>query len=161
MEANYFTILYWFCHTSTWICHGCTCVPHPEPSSHLPPCTIPLGHPSAPAQSILYPASNLDCWFISYMTLYMFQFFHKLLKWRFWLHPGCALWQNLASSKPRLTWIYMFFDLACLSSSFSQLITLHVMSMMYSVMAEKKLEKYFDMQFQLSIIMLIEHLYYW
>ena len=20
----YFTILYWFCHTSTWICHGCT-----------------------------------------------------------------------------------------------------------------------------------------
>ena len=31
MEANYFTILYWFCHTSTWICHGCTCAPHPEP----------------------------------------------------------------------------------------------------------------------------------
>ena len=23
MEANYFTILYWFCHTSTWIRHGC------------------------------------------------------------------------------------------------------------------------------------------
>ena len=22
MEANYFTILYWFCHTSTWIRHG-------------------------------------------------------------------------------------------------------------------------------------------
>ena len=31
MEANYFTILYWFCHTSTWICHGCTRVPTPEP----------------------------------------------------------------------------------------------------------------------------------
>ena len=26
----YFTILYWFCHTSTWICHGCTHVPHPK-----------------------------------------------------------------------------------------------------------------------------------
>ena len=25
-----------------------TCVPHPEPSSHLPPHPIPLGHPSAP-----------------------------------------------------------------------------------------------------------------
>ena len=37
MEANYFTVLYWFCHTSTWICHGGTCVPHPEPPSHLPP----------------------------------------------------------------------------------------------------------------------------
>ena len=77
MEANYFTILYWFCHTSTWICHGCTRVPHPEPHSHLPPHTIPLGHPSAPAPSILYPASNLDWQFVSYppeklyMILYM------------------------------------------------------------------------------------------
>ena len=48
MEANYFTILYWFCHTLTWICHRCTCVPHPEPPSHLSPHTISLGHPSAP-----------------------------------------------------------------------------------------------------------------
>ena len=69
----YFTILYWFCHTSTWICHGCTHIPHPEPHSHLPPHTIPLGHPSAPAQSILYHASNLDWWFISHMILYTFQ----------------------------------------------------------------------------------------
>ena len=40
---------------------------------YLPPCTIPLGHPSAPALSILYPAWNLDWWFVSYMILYMFQ----------------------------------------------------------------------------------------
>ena len=73
MEANYFTILYWFCHTSTWICHGYTRVPHPEPLSHLPPHTIPLGHPSAPAPSILYHASNLDWRSISHMILYMFQ----------------------------------------------------------------------------------------
>ena len=46
---------------------------HPEPPSHLPPHTIPLGHPSAPAPSFLYPASNLDWRFISYMMLYMFQ----------------------------------------------------------------------------------------
>ena len=32
-----------FCHTLTWISHGCTCVPHPEPSSHVPPHTIPQG----------------------------------------------------------------------------------------------------------------------
>src|SRR5574337_1199174 len=30
-------------------------------------------HPSAPGPSILYPASNLDWRFISYMILYMFQ----------------------------------------------------------------------------------------
>ena len=69
----YFTILYWFCHALTWISHRCTWVPTPESSSHLPPHTIPLGYPSAPAPSILYPASNLDWRFISYMILYMFQ----------------------------------------------------------------------------------------
>jgi len=47
--------------------------PHPEPPSHLPPCTILLGHPSAPAPSILYPALNLDWRFASYMIFYMFQ----------------------------------------------------------------------------------------
>ena len=34
--------------------------PHPETPSYLPPLTIPLGHPSAPAPSILYHALNLD-----------------------------------------------------------------------------------------------------
>ena len=59
-ELNYLTILYWFCHTLTWVRHGCTRVPHPEPPAHLPTDTIPLGHPSAPAPSFLYPASNLE-----------------------------------------------------------------------------------------------------
>ena len=25
-----------FCHTTTWISHGFTCIPHPDPPSHLP-----------------------------------------------------------------------------------------------------------------------------
>ena len=69
----YFTILYWFCHTLTWIHHGCTWVPNPEPLSHLPPHIISLDHPHAPAPSILYPVSNLDWHFVSYMIVYMFQ----------------------------------------------------------------------------------------
>ena len=46
-----------FCHTLTWISHGFTCVPHPNPPSHLPPHPIPLGLPSAPALStcLMYP----------------------------------------------------------------------------------------------------------
>ena len=68
-----FTILYWFCHISKWIRHRYTCVPHPGPSSLLPPHTIPLGRPSAPATSIQYRASNLDWRLVSYMILYMFQ----------------------------------------------------------------------------------------
>ena len=49
----YFTIVYWFCHTLTWIHHRCICVPHPEPHFYLPPHPIPLGHPSAPVPSTL------------------------------------------------------------------------------------------------------------
>ena len=40
-----------FCHTLTWVSHGFTCIPHPDPPSHLPLHPIPLGHPSAPALS--------------------------------------------------------------------------------------------------------------
>ena len=40
-----------FCHTLTWISRGVTCVPHPDPPSHLPLHPIPLGLPSAPGPS--------------------------------------------------------------------------------------------------------------
>ena len=62
-----------FCYTFTWISHGCTCVPHPEPPSYLLPHPIPQGHPSAPALSTLSHASNLDWRSVSYMIIYMFQ----------------------------------------------------------------------------------------
>ena len=60
-----------FCHTLTWISHRCTCVPHPDPPSQLPPHPIPQGYPSAPALSTLSHASNLDWRSISHMVIYM------------------------------------------------------------------------------------------
>ena len=50
-----------------------TCVPKHEPPSHRPPHNISLGHPHAPAPSMLYPASDIDWQFDSYMIVYMFQ----------------------------------------------------------------------------------------
>ena len=47
--------------------------PFLNPPSHVPPCTIPLGHPSAPAPSIQYHASNLNWRSITHMISYMFQ----------------------------------------------------------------------------------------
>ena len=41
--------------------------------SHLPLHIISLEHPHAPAPSILYPVSNIDWQFVSYMIVYMFQ----------------------------------------------------------------------------------------
>ena len=41
-----------FCHALTWISHGCTCVPHPEPPPTSLPipslCVIPVHQPWAP-----------------------------------------------------------------------------------------------------------------
>ena len=70
MKANYFTILYWFCHTSTWIHPVHTHVPHPEPPSHPPPRTIPPGHPSAPAPRILYQTWTGNSFLIWYYTCF-------------------------------------------------------------------------------------------
>ena len=44
-----------------------------NPPSHFSPYIISLGHPSAPAPSILYPVSTLDWQYVSYMIVYMFQ----------------------------------------------------------------------------------------
>ena len=47
--------------------------PIPNPPYLLPPHTILLGRPSAPAPSIQYCALNPDWRLVSYMILYMFQ----------------------------------------------------------------------------------------
>ena len=52
--------------------------------------TIPLGHPSVTAPSILYPAWNLDWWFISYINCNShfgkeFSIIYKI--WRFFSPP--------------------------------------------------------------------------
>ena len=71
-----------FCHTLTWISHGFTCIPHPDPPSYLPLCPIPLGLPSAPAPSTCLrldawawagDASSLGWWSVSHLIVYLFQ----------------------------------------------------------------------------------------
>ena len=49
------------------------CIPKHEPPSHLPPHNISLGHHRAPAPGMLYPASDIDWRFDSYMIVYMLQ----------------------------------------------------------------------------------------
>ena len=103
MEANYFTIVWWFCHTLTWISHRCTCAPHPKPLFHLPPHPIPLGCPRAPALSALFHASNLDWGSISHMVIYIVQFqkVFKIILWDFLHRQSCHLWtKTFISSFP-------------------------------------------------------------
>ena len=77
----YFTILYWFCHTSTWIRHGCTRVPNPEPPSHLPPHAISLGHPSAPASTWKQPrCPSADEWIRKLWYIYTMEHYSAIKK---------------------------------------------------------------------------------
>ena len=75
----YFTILYWFGHTLTWIHHGCTCILKHEPPSHLPPHNIFLGHPHAPAPSMLHPASDIDWRFNSHDSIHVRMSFSQII----------------------------------------------------------------------------------
>ena len=56
-----------FCHTLTWLSHGCTCVPHLEPPSHLPPSP---SHPSGLSQctGIECPVSCIELGLVIYFT---------------------------------------------------------------------------------------------
>ena len=67
-----FTILYWFCHTSTCVRHGCTCVPHPEsPPTSLPIPSlwvIPVHQPQA--SCILHRTWTGDSFLIWYYTCF-------------------------------------------------------------------------------------------
>ena len=67
-----FTILYWFCHTSTCILHGCTRVPHPEhPPTSLPIPSlwvIPVHQPQA--SCILHGTWMGDSFLICYYTCF-------------------------------------------------------------------------------------------
>ena len=65
----YVTILYWFCHTLTWIHHGCTCVPHPEPPSHLPTSIAFSSCPPATLSWDLSMAKTHDAWLQDLMNL--------------------------------------------------------------------------------------------
>ena len=61
-----------FCHTSTWISHGFTCIPHPDPRSQLPLHPIPLVVPSAPALStcLMHPTWAGDLFHPWYYTCF-------------------------------------------------------------------------------------------
>ena len=59
-----------FCHTLTWISHGVTSIPHPDPPSHLPLHPLPLGFPSAPGPSacLMHPTWAGDLFHPRYYT---------------------------------------------------------------------------------------------
>ena len=62
-----------FCHILTWICHGFTCVPHPNPPLLPPSPSHPSGSSQCTRPEHLSHASNLDWQSVSHLIIYMFQ----------------------------------------------------------------------------------------
>ena len=62
-----------FCHTLTWISHGFTCVPLPDPSSDFPLHPDPSGSSQCTRPEHLSHASNLVWWSVSPLLAYLFQ----------------------------------------------------------------------------------------
>ena len=74
--VSFFFIIFFicggFCHTLKWNSHGFTCVPHPDPPSHLPLHPIPLGLPSAPGPRacLMHPTWAGDLFHPRYYTCF-------------------------------------------------------------------------------------------
>ena len=100
----------------------CIFNPNTKPPSHLPLHTISLGHPSAPAPNILYPASNLDWRFVSYMILYMFQCHSPKLS-----HP-LPLPQS-----PKVCYIHVSPLLSCIQGYRYHLSKFHIYVLIYCI----------------------------
>ena len=62
-----------FCHTLTWISHGFTCVPHPDPPLPPPSPSHPSGSSQCTSPEHLSHASNLGWWSVSPLIVYLFQ----------------------------------------------------------------------------------------
>ena len=80
-----------FCYTLTWISHGFTYIPHPDPPSHLPLYPIPLGFPSAPGPStcLMHPTCSSSFLSLPIPTPYLTPLgHHRAQGW-----APCVIWK--------------------------------------------------------------------
>ena len=115
-----------------WISHGFTCVPHPDPPSHLPLYPLPLGLPSAPGPSacLMHPTCAGDLFHPrQYQIAFLFQFgwlyglnFPHSVNVMCWLISFYVL-KHLCISGTSPTWSwYIIIPICCWISSASTLL---------------------------------------
>ena len=98
-----------FCHTLKWISHGFTCVPHPDPPSHLPLHPIPLGLPSAPGPSAWQRLKifNFRFFVVCLLPTSLAQI-HTTPFHRQWLFPISILPFSIRNRTLRSSWYHQF-----------------------------------------------------
>ena len=119
----YFTILYWFCHTSTWIHHRYTHVPHPEPPSHLSPHTIPLG--SSQCTSPKLPVSCIEPGLAIH---FLYDVIHVSMPFSQIFPPSPSLTESI-----RLFYTSVSLLLSCIQSCCYHLCKFHIYALVYCI----------------------------
>ena len=115
----FLTILFFFLILKSLIL---TCVPKHEPPSYLPPHNISLGHHHAPAPSMLYPASDLDWRFDSYMIVYMLE-----------CHSTKSSHPLLLPPSPKVHYTHLCFLLSCIQGCHCHLSKFHIYVLVYCI----------------------------
>ena len=98
------TLQYWsgFCYTLTWVSHGFTCAPHPNPPFPPPSPSHPSGSSQCTSSEHLSHASNLGWWSVSPLIVYLFQCYFLRTS-----HP-CLLPQSLKVCSVHLCLFFCF-----------------------------------------------------
>ena len=99
-----------------------TCVPKHEPPSHLPPHNISLGHPHAPAPSMLHPASDVDWQFNSYMIVYMLE-----------CHSPKSSHPLPLPLSPKVRYTHLSLSLSCIQGRHCHLPKFHIYVLVYCI----------------------------
>ena len=100
-----------FCHTLTWISHGVTCIPHPDPPSHLALHPIPLGLPVHKARALVsciqpglvicFTLDNIHVSMLLYVVKSWREFYEIIHSKAFWVP---VQWRQQDDGTKDLTW---------------------------------------------------------
>ena len=122
----YFTILYWFCHASTCIHHGCTRVPHPEPPSHLPPHRV--RDSSSGSSQRTSPKHPVSCIEPGLAIHFIYDIIHVSMPFSQIFPPSPSLTESI-----RLFYTSVSLLLSCIQSCCYHLCKFHIYALVYCI----------------------------
>ena len=115
--------MYWFCHTTTGICHGCTCVPHPEHPSHT---SLPI--PSLWSSQCTSPEHPVSCITPGLVIRYLYDIIHVSMPFSQIIPPSPS-----PTESKRLFYTSVSLLLSCIQGYHYHLSKFHIYALVYCI----------------------------